>query len=291
MASRTASHPPGRRLGGPEIAWALAFLVPYAAIFLAFVVWPVGYGLSMASRPSYYAELLEDPLYLTTVINTVLFVGLSVNVMMFAALLLSGFFMRRSPWARLLLAVFLLSWAMPAIPAFISLHWMLIGEQGLLDALLRELFGIDGPIWFNERWLSMAWNIAAYVWKWMPFWTVVFMAGRMAIPQEIYEAAAIDGAVGMRHFLHIVFPLLANIYLVCTLLATLWTVGDFNTVFLVSMGAPARSSEVLATLGMHYAFDAAQPELGVASVMFALPVLVPLALVLMRRLGVSEVQL
>jgi multiple sugar transport system permease protein len=57
------------------------------------------------------------------------------------------------------------------------------------------------------------------------------------------------------------------------------------------MGAPARSSDVLATLGMHYAFDAAQPELGVAAVMSALPVLVPLALILMRRLHTAEVEL
>jgi len=110
-------------------------------------------------------------------------------------------------------------------------------------------------------------------------------------PQEIYEAAAIDGAVGVRRFLHVVFPLLANIYVVSTLLATLWTVGDYTTVFLVSMGAPARLSDVLATLGMHYAFDAARPELGVAAVMSALPVLVPLALILMRRLHAGELQL
>ncbi len=291
VGSRTASHPPGRRLRRPEIAWALAFLVPYAALFLAFVVWPVGYGLWMARMPSLYTELFDDPLYLRTVVNTVLFVGFGVNVMMFAALLLSGFFMRRDWWIRALLAIYLLSWALPAIPAFVSFHWMLIGEQGLVDSLLRELFGIEGPIWFNDHRLAIAWNIVSYIWKWMPFWTVVFLAGRMAIPQEIYEAAAIDGAVGMRQLLHVVFPLLANIYFVCTLLATLWTVGDFNTVFLVSMGAPARSSEVLATLGMHYAFDAARPELGVAAVMFALPVLVPLALLLMRRLHEGEVQL
>ena len=274
-----------------EIAWALAFLVPYATIFLAFVVWPIGYGLWMAGRPSLYTELLDDPLYLRTVVNTVLFVGLAVNVMMFAALLLSGLFMRRGWWVRALLAVYLLSWALPAIPAFVSFHWMLIGEQGLIDSLLSELFGIDGPIWFNDRWLAITWNIASYIWKWMPFWTVVLLAGRLAIPQEIYEAAAIDGAVGVCQFLHVVFPLLANVYFVCTLLATLWTFGDFNTVFLVSNGAPARSSEVLATLGMHYAFDAALPELGVAAVMFVLPLLIPLALLLMRRLHASEVQL
>jgi len=285
------SHPPGRRLRRPEIGWAFAFLLPYLAVFAAFVVYPVGYGLWMARDPGLYAELLADPPYLRTVINTVLFVGLGVNIMMFCALLLSGYFMQRKGWVRALFAIFLLSWAMPQIPAFVSFHWMLIGEQGLLDSLLRELFGIEGPIWFNDHRLSVTWNIAAYIWKWMPFWTVVFIAGRMAIPQEIYEAAAIDGAVGVRRFLHVVFPLLANVYHVCTLLATLWTVGDFNTVFLVSNGAPARSSDVLAKLGISYAFDAARPELGVAAVMFVLPVLVPLALWLMRRLHKGEVQL
>jgi multiple sugar transport system permease protein len=251
----------------------------------------VGYGLWMARDPALYGELFAEPRYVTTAINTLLYVGFVVNVMMFGALLLSGFFMRRDWWVRALLVIFLLCWALPAVPAFVSFHWMLIGEQGLVDALLRELFGLEGPIWFNDSWLALGSNIVAHIWKWLPFWTLVFIAGRLAIPQEIYEAAAIDGAVGVRRFLHVVFPLLANIYVVCTLLATLWTVGDYTTVFLVSMGAPARSSDVLATLGMHYAFDAAQPELGVAAVMSALPLLVPLALILMRRLHAGELQL
>ncbi len=288
---RMGGNPPGRRLRRSEVAWALAFLLPYAIVFVAFVAWPVAYGLWMAREPALYLELLDDPPYIRTAINTLLYVGFGVNVMMFAALLLSGYFLRREWWVRAVLAAFLLCWALPEIPAFVSFHWMLIGEQGLLDSLLRELFGIEGPIWFNDHRLAVAWNIASYIWKWMPFWTVVFMAGRLAIPQEIYEAAAIDGAVGVRRFLHVLFPLLANLYFVCTLLATLWTVGDFNTVLLVSNGAPARSSDVLATLGMHYAFDAARPELGVAAVMFILPLLVPLALLLMRRLHEGEVQL
>jgi len=282
---------PGRRLQGSELAWAFAFLVPYLAVFAAFVIYPVSYGLWMAREPALYGELFADPPYVRTVVNTVLFVGIGVNVMMFAAVLLSGFFMRREWWVRALLAIYLLSWALPAVPSFVSFHWMLIGEQGLVDSLLRELFAVEGPIWFNDHSLALSWNIAAYVWKWMPFWTMVFVAGRMAIPQEIYETAAIDGAIGARRFVHVVFPLLANIYLVSTLLATLWTVGDFNTVYLVSSGAPARSTEVLATLGFHYAFDAAQPSLGVAAVMSVLPLLVPLALLLMRRLQVGEVEL
>jgi len=278
-------------LPGPELAWAIAFVIPYTAVFLAFVVYPVAYGVSLARDPSLYVDLVSDPLYLRTVVNTLLFVVFGVNVTMFLALLLSGFFMRRRWWIRALLVLYMLPWALPAIPAFVSFHWMLIGEYGFLDSLLAALFGIDGPIWFNERWLALGSDVVSYIWKWLPFWTLVFLAGRMAIPQEIYDAADVDGATGPRRFLHVVFPLLANMYLVCILLFTLWTIGDFTTVYLVSGGAPARSTEVLATLGIHYAFDIAEPSLGVAAVLLALPVLIPIAAVLMRRLQMREVQL
>ncbi len=280
-----------RHLHGSEFAWAIAFVVPYAAVFFAFVVYPIAYGLWMASDPSLYGDLIANPLYAQTVINTVLYVGLGVNVKMFLALLLSGFFMRRRWWIKALLPVYVLPWALPAIPAFVYFHWMLIGEEGFVDSVLSALFGIHGPLWFNDRRLALGSNIVAYIWKWMPFWTLTFFAGRMAIPQDIYEAADVDGASGCRRFAHVIFPLLGNLYLVCTLLSTLWTIGDFTTVYLVSEGAPSYSTDVLATLGIHYAFDAAQPSLGVATVMSALPVLIPIVIILMRTLQTREVQL
>jgi multiple sugar transport system permease protein len=260
-------------------------------VFVAFVVYPIAYGLWMASDPALYGDLIADPLYARTVVNTALYVGLGVNVMMFLALLLSGFFMRRRWWIKALLPVFILPWALPAIPAFVSFHWMLIGEEGLVDSALSALLGIHGPLWFTDRGLALAWDIVAYIWKWMPFWTLTFFAGRMAIPQDIYEAADVDGAGSFRRFVHVIFPLLGNLYLVCTLLSTLWTIGDFTTVYLVSEGAPSYSTNVLATLGFHYAFDAAQPSLGIAAVMSALPVLIPIAIILMRTLQTREVQL
>ncbi len=280
-----------RHLRGSEFAWAIAFVVPYAAVFAAFVVYPVAYGLWMASDPSLYRDLMANPLYARTVINTVLYVGLAVNVKMFLALLLSGFFMRRRWWIKALLPVYILPWALPAIPAFVSFHWMLIGEEGLVNSVLSALFGIQGPLWFSDRRLALGSNVVAYIWKWLPFWTLTFFAARTAIPQEIYEAAEVDGASGCRRFAHVIFPLLGNLYLACTLLSTLWTIGDFTTVDLVSGGAPAYSTDVLATLGFHYAFEAAQPSLGVAAVMSALPVLIPIALILMRTLRTREVQL
>ena len=133
--------------------------------------------------------------------------------------------------------------------------------------------------------------MVSHVWKWLPFWTVILLAGRMSIPQEIYDAAKVDGATGLKRFLYVTFPLLANLYLLCTLLSALWTVGDFTTVYLVSGGGPAGSTEVLATLGFRYAFDIGKPALGVAAVMSALPVLIPVVIVLIRRLQTSEVQM
>jgi multiple sugar transport system permease protein len=279
-----------RRLRGSDLRWAVAFVVPYAAVFFAFVIYPFGYALWMASKPSLYADLIADRSYLPTVVNTLLFVGLGVNVKMFLALLLSGFFLRPRWWIKALLAVYILPWVIAAAQACVSFHWMLQPE-GLVDGVLSALFGIDGPIWFNNRWLGLGSNIVVYIWKWMPFWTVIFLAGRVRIPRDIYDAAEVDGATGIRRFVHVTFPLLANLYLLCTLLSTLWAVGDFTTAYLVSGGGPGGSTDVLATLGFHYAFDAAKPALGVAAVMSALPVLIPIAIVLMRRLQTSEAQL
>src|SRR5262245_37986446 len=149
------------RMRGSELAWVMAFLLPYAAVFAAFVVYRIASGLRMASTPSLYRELIANPLYGQTVVNTLLYVGLGVNLQMFLALLLSGLFMRRRWWIKALLGVFMLPWALPAIPAFVSLHWMLIGEEGFVDSVLLALFGIHGPIWFLDRWLALASNFVS----------------------------------------------------------------------------------------------------------------------------------
>jgi multiple sugar transport system permease protein len=286
-----SGRPLGRRhLHRSDRKWALAFVLPYAALFLVFVLYPFGYALWMGGDPALYAQLIADPLYLRTVVNTLVFVGLGVNVTMFIALLLSGFFLRPRRWMKLVLAGFVLPWLVAAAPACVSFHWMLIDQRGLVDGLLSALFGIDGPLWLNDRWLALGSNVIAYIWKWLPFWTLIFIAGRMMIARDIYDAAAVDGATGARRFVHITLPLLGNLYLICTLLSTLWTLGDFTTVYLVSGGAPALSSEVLATLGFHYAFDTARPALGVAAAISALPVLVPVTIALMRKFHTSGLQ-
>jgi multiple sugar transport system permease protein len=263
-------------LRGSEFTWAIAFVVPYIGVFCAFVIYPALYGLWMGSNPSLYTEVFSDPIYLNTVVNTMIFLAFGVNVKLFLALLL----------------IFVLPWAVPALPTFISIHWMLNGEWGLVNNALYILFGVDGPSWLNSRWLALGSAIYSHVWKWTPFWTVILLAGRMSIPQEIYDAAKVDGATGLRRFLHVTFPLLANLYLVLTLLATIFLLGDFNSVYFVTGGGPANSTHLLATLGVvRDMLELGKPQLGVAAVMSALPLLIPLVIILMRKLKTSEAQL
>lgn len=279
-------------LQGSEYAWAIAFCIPYVGVFVAFVIFPVFYGLWLGHSPSLYVELLQDPIYQQTVVNTILYLAIGVNVKMFLALLLSGFFMRKGWWVKGLLMIYVLPWAVPALPTFISIHWMLNTQWGLVNNIIWDVFHVDGPGWLDtSRWLALGSVIVTYIWKNMPFWTVILLAGRMAIPQELYEAAEVDGATGIRRFTHISFPLLANLYLVCTLLSTIFTLGDFNTATFVSGGGPALTTHVLATIGIRDAFEIARPDLGVAAVMSALPLMIPLVLILMRKLRTSEVQL
>jgi multiple sugar transport system permease protein len=249
------------------------------------------YGLWMGHDPQLYRVLFGDPMYIRTAINTLLLVAIGVNVAMFLAFLLSGFFIGPGWWVRTLLAIFLIPWALPAMCVFTSIHLMLVTQWGLLDSLWRAVTGNDGPLFLVNEWIAMASNIVSYIWKWMPFWTLVFVAARMAIPQDIYDAADIDGASGWRRLVYVTFPLLGNVYLISTLLATVWTLGDFNTVYFVTSGAPGRLTDVLATYGFNEAFMFGYPNLGVAAMMTALPLLIPLVILLMRRVRAVGVQL
>ena len=111
----------------------------------------------------------------------------------------------------------------------------------------------------------------------------------MAISLELYEAADVDGASPLQKFRNVTLPLMAGMYLVCTMLSTIWALGDFNAVRFISGGGPALSTHVLATLGIRNAFELGDPSLGMATVLTALPLLIPLVILLMRQLRRSEV--
>jgi multiple sugar transport system permease protein len=280
-----------RRLTRSDRLWALAFATPYVLVFAAFVIYPICFGLWLGSDPATYRQLLADPVYPAALRNTLIYLTVAVNLKLFLALLLSGFFMRKGWLTKILLLIFILPWAVPAIPGYISIHWMLNSQWGLVNNVIWNLLQVDGPPWLDNSALALGSVIYAHIWKWLPFWTIILMAGRMAIPLELYEAAKVDGASALDLFRHITVPMLASLYLVCTLLSSIWALGDFNAVRFISGGGPALSTHVLATLGIRNAFEIGNPPLGMATVLSALPVLIPLVILLMRHLKKGQVQL
>src|SRR5262249_28387310 len=155
-----------------------------------------------------------------------------------------------------LLLVYVLPCALPTLPAFISIHWMLNGERGLLNNFLWNVFGMNGPGWLDSSgWLTLATVIVSHIWKWMPFWTVILLAGRTAFAHDLDEPAEVAGATGRTRFTHVTFSMPASLSLVCTLLSTIFTLRHFNSAFFASGGGPPRSTHVLATLGIRNAFE------------------------------------
>ena len=264
--------------------WGLLLVVPYLLIFLIFVIYPVGYGLWLARHPDSYERLFADPIFFRTMINTIVFVVVAVNIKMLLAMGLSGFFLSTRWWIKILSVIFILPWAVPSIPTILSMRFMLNPEWGVVNALIYRLTGLDGPNWLNDPSLALALSMLAHIWKSLPFWTLILLAGRMAIPGEQYEAASVDGATMWQKFCFITWPSMRSLFLTSTILSMIWTLGDFNSVYLLTGGGPADLTHVLATLGIRY-LRLDQVDLSLASIVVALPLVLPLVYFMMKRLS------
>src|SRR6201747_1134799 len=123
-ASDMPSAPLSARLTSPQI-WGILLLAPYALVFLAFVVYPVCYGLWLARHPASYVALYHDPIFARAAVNTLIFLVIGINFKMVVALFLSGFFIQERSWIRWLSVLFILPWAVPSIPTILSVRFML----------------------------------------------------------------------------------------------------------------------------------------------------------------------
>ena len=264
--------------------WGRLLVLPYLLLFVVFVVYPVCYGLWLARDPASYAQLAEDPIFFRTAVNTVVFLLLAVNLKMMVALALSGFFMHTRWWIKILSVLFILPWAVPSIPTILSVRFMLNPEWGVINTTIFRMTGLDGPNWLNDPTLALSFSMLMHIWKSLPFWTLILLAGRMAIPTEQYEAASVDGATRWQKFRFITWPSMKGLYFTSLILSLIWTLGDFNSVYLLTGGGPADLTHVLATLGIRY-LRLDQVALAMASIVVALPFVLPLVFVMMKRLG------
>jgi multiple sugar transport system permease protein len=269
-----------------ETTWGVILLIPYAVVFAFFVVYPLVYGFYLGSNPASYAKLFNDPVYLRGVRNTLVFLLVAVNLKLLLALAVSGLFVHPQRWIRWVSIVFILPWAVPSIPTILSFRWMLNSEWGMINNILFGLFGVfPGPGWLLDPDLAMGSIILVHIWKYLPFWTLILLAGRLAIPHDLYEAAAVDGATAWQRFRYVTWPGVRNLYITSTLLSTIWSLGDFNSVYLLTGGAPLDRTHTLATLGIKYGYQIADVSTGVATVITALPLVVPVVVYLVSQLG------
>ena len=278
--------PPRKPLSSWQ-AWGVVLIAPYLLVFLAFVLYPVTYGLWLARHPQSYVTLFDDPIFFNTVVNTVVFLLVAVNLKFLLALYLSGFFVHEKPWIRWLSVIFIIPWAVPSIPTIFSIRFMLNPEWGLVNSLIFRLTAQDGPNWLNDPAIALGMAMLVHIWKALPFWTLILMAGRLAIPRELYEAASVDGASGWQKFKFVTWPSIRTLYLTSTLLSLIWTLGDFNSVYLLTGGGPADKTHVLATLGIRY-IRLDQVDQAMATIVVALPFVLPLVWFMMKRLSGDE---
>jgi multiple sugar transport system permease protein len=275
--------PPTKPLSTWEF-WGRVLVVPYLIVFVVLVVYPVCYGLWLARDPQSYVKLAADPIFFRTAVNTIVFLVIAINLKMVVALMLSGFFIKTRWWIKALSVLFILPWAVPSIPTILSVRFMLNPEWGVINSTIFRLTGLDGPNWLNDPTLALSFSILMHIWKSLPFWTLILLAGRMAIPQEQYEAASVDGASVLQKFRYITWPSMRSLYLTSLILSTIWTLGDFNSVYLLTGGGPADLTHVLATLGIRY-LRLDQVELAMASIVVSLPLVLPLVYFMMKRLS------
>jgi multiple sugar transport system permease protein len=268
----------------PWQLWGLILIVPYVLVFVLFVVYPVGYGFWIARHPQSYVNLIEDPIFARSAVNTAIFLIVGINIKMAIALLLSGFFIQARWWIKALSVIFILPWAVPSIPTILSLRFMLNPEWGVINTLIFRLTGEDGPNWLNDPTIALSMAIAVHIWKSLPFWTLILIAARLAIPADLYEAADVDGATNLQKFKYVTWPSLRTIYITSTVLSMIWTLGDFNSVYLLTGGGPADLTHVLATLGIRY-LRLDQVDMSMAAIVVALPFVLPLVFFMMKRLA------
>jgi multiple sugar transport system permease protein len=276
--------PPKRRGWSQTRIWGTILLVPYVLVFLFFVVYPVCYGFWLARDPQTYVQLFEDPIFIRSIFNTLFFLLIGVNLKMIVALLLSGFFLHDRIWIRWLSLIFILPWAVPSIPTILSVRFMLNPEWGIVNQLIFKLTAEDGPNWLNDPTLGLTFSVLVHIWKSLPFWTLILLSGRLAISKDMYEAASVDGASSFQQFRFVTWPSMKTLYVTCTALSMIWTLGDFNSVYLLTGGGPADLTHVLATLGIRY-LRLDQVNLSMAAIVSALPLVLPLVYFMMRRLS------
>jgi multiple sugar transport system permease protein len=250
----------------PLIAWF--FLSPVALLLLALIAYPL---LDVAWESFHYVNLtnptatgfsgfdnfetvFQDDDLLPAIWNTVLWTGLSVAgeyvLGLSAAVALAGP-IRGGAFFR---AFIIIPWLIPIVVAGLDWSWILAPDYGVLNLWLVHLGVLSHPVdWLGQMNTALLTVTLANVWRTFPFYTISFLAALQAVPPELHEAAALDGAPAWRRFWHISMPHLRPVTLTLVTLHVIWTAVNFDFIWVMTAGGPLNASTTLPILIYRYA--------------------------------------
>jgi len=194
-----------------------------------------------------YIKILKDDIFWLSFKNTAIFAFLgTILSMLFGlgmALLLNA---KVGKINNVFKFIYTIPWVVSPVVAGFAWKWILNDNFGLINYWLQSLGIIEENItWLGSSDTALISVIVARVWQFYPFAMVMFLAGLQAIPQQLYEAADVDGASASKKFFHITFPHLSSVTSVLLLLGLIWSFNDFNMVFVMTRGGPIHASMVL----------------------------------------------
>lgn len=227
-----------------------------------------------------FRELLSDPLFPRVVRNTVLFVGASVGLTFTFGFALALFFDLGFPGAGWLRGLFLAAWFLPPMIVGALFKWIMASEAGLFNALLMGLGLLTRPeVYLSDPGRALWVVVFANVWFGTPFCMILLAAGLAAVPQELYEAAALDGAGRGGRFRYVTWPMMLPTTFAVLALSVVYTLRVFDLIWTMTRGGPVDSTNILPLWSYLFSFELFRFGMGAAiSVLLLLVVLLVAAL-------------
>jgi len=192
-----------------------------------------------------YADLLRDARYLNSLWVTFRFSFSSVILEIVLGVAIATVLNQRFVGRGFVRGLMILPWAMPSIVNAAMWKWIYNADYGALNALLTQLHIIDSyRIWLADPTMATILIILANVWKETPFTVILVLAALQAIPEDLYEAARVDGATAWRSFLHVTLPLIAPVLMIAAMLQFIWGFQTFELVYVITGGGPFSTTEL-----------------------------------------------
>jgi multiple sugar transport system permease protein len=285
-----------KRVLGRDWPVAYLFIAPLVILLFGLIAYPLVRGV-MLSFYNYtgitnrgwvgfqnYERLWENRQFRSSVWITVQYATIAVFFKFWIGLIAALLLHRKSLRFRsVFTGLVLLPWVIPDIVA--ALTWRGIYDPifGGLNQLLLKLGLIDkGIAWLGDFNIALPAVIAVNVWKGIPFFTIILLAGLKALDSELLDAAAVDGASAWRRFVDITLPGLRYVIIVACLLSLIWTLNGFGQVFLLTGGGPGGATRLFSILAYEFAISGLRYSAGVAVAMSVVPALLFLIIILGR---------